>query len=137
MLGSSRYTAVTKNLSLNEKEILIDNFSQKLSQKYNNLMHISNNVLKLLPDQTARRRLTRQVYFHTGTFTLNVRIPDKGLITARFNSLNTSTDLSFFLSLLWNLPGERTPEDGRTRYFSGLVVLILNPTRGGEKKVID
>ena len=33
MLGSSRYTAVTKNLSLNEKEILIDNFSQKLSQK--------------------------------------------------------------------------------------------------------
>ena len=96
MLGSSRYTAVTKNLSLNEKEILIDNFSQKLSQKYNNLMHISNNVLKLLPDQTARRRLTRQVYFHTGTFTLNVRIPDKELITARFNSLNTSTDLSFF-----------------------------------------
>ena len=59
-------------------------------------MHISNNVLKLLPDQTARRRLTRQVYFHTGTFTLNVRIPDKELITARFNSLNTSTDLSFF-----------------------------------------
>ena len=103
MLGSSRYTAVTKNLSLNEKEILIDNFSKKLSQKYNNLMHVSNNVLKLLPDQTAWRRLTRQVYFHTGTFTLNVRIPDKELITARFNSLNTFTDLSFFFVVVVEL----------------------------------